>query len=172
VVPTLGGAVEELRRLRVDRVDGLARALPLRRGGVPGGTDAAVLRVHLALVGEGEPRLPLRALRVIGSARVLGHHFFSSSSSTISASTTSSSSDDCSAPAASSAPSAPSACEQIAVPTACSASFSESRLASSSSVEASSFASCSLDSLMASSALVRSPSEIFSSLSLSSFSPW
>src|SRR5699024_955417 len=111
VVPTLGGAVEELRRLRVDRVDGLARALPLRRGGVPGGTDAAVLRVHLALVGEGEPRLPLRALRVIGSARVLGHHFFSSSSSTISASTTSSSSDDCSAPAASSAPSAPSACE-------------------------------------------------------------
>src|SRR5699024_753708 len=102
-----GGLLEELRRLGVDRVDLLLGALALGGGGVPGGTDGAVLRVHLPLVGEGEPRLALRALRVIGAALVLGHHLLSSSSSTISASTTSSSSDD--APACCSAPSAPSA---------------------------------------------------------------
>lgn len=102
-----GGLLEERRRLGVDRVDRLLRALPLGGGGVPGGTDRAVLRVHLPLVGEGEPRLALRALSVIGVALVLGHHFFSSSSSTISASTTSSSSDD-GASVPSGAPSAPS----------------------------------------------------------------
>src|SRR5699024_334747 len=102
-----GGLLEERRRLGVDRVDRLLRALPLGGGGVTGGTDRAVLRVHLPLVGEGEPRLALRALSVIGVALVLGHHFFSSSSSTISASTTSSSSDD-GASVPSGAPSAPS----------------------------------------------------------------
>ncbi len=102
-----GGLLEELRRLGVDRVGRLLAAGDLGGGGVPGGTDGAVLRVHLPLVGEGEPRLALRALRVVGVARVLGHHFFSSSSSTISASTTSSSSDD-GASALSGAPSAPS----------------------------------------------------------------
>src|SRR5690606_26847305 len=97
-----GGLLEELRRLRVDRVHGLLGALALGGGGAPGGADRAVLRVHLPLVGEGEPRLTLRALRVVGVAGVLGHHLFSSSSSTISASTTSSSSDEEVAPAASS----------------------------------------------------------------------
>src|SRR5699024_10170339 len=159
--------------LRIDRVDRLRGSRGPGRGG-PGGADASVLRVHLALVGEGEPRLPLGPLAVVGSALVLGHHLFSSSSSTISASTTSSSSDDgvdCPASSAAPSPSA-SACEQIAVPTACRAAFSASRLASRSSVEVSSEARDSLASLMASSDLVLSASEILSSLSFSSFSPW
>src|SRR5699024_5473332 len=91
VVAALGGLLEELRRLGIDRIDGLGGALALGRGGGPGGTERGVLRVHVALVGEGERRLTLWALSVVGSAPVLGHHFFSSSSSTISASTTSSS---------------------------------------------------------------------------------
>ena len=109
---TLRGLLEELCGLRIDRVDRLRGSRGPGRGG-PGGADASVLRVHLALVGEGEPRLPLGPLAVVGSALVLGHHLFSSSSSTISASTTSSSSDDgvdCPASSAAPSPSA-SACE-------------------------------------------------------------
>src|SRR5699024_4058300 len=138
--------------LGVDRVDGILTAgLVLR-------ADAAVVRVHLALVGEGERGLILLLLGV-RTVVILGHHLrSSSSSSTTSASTTSSSSDVAPppsapaspAPAAPSAPSAPSACDQLAVPTACRASLRLSRLDSCSVVSTSSFASESLASVMAS----------------------